>query len=295
MPPKKDTPLTLESRLPLTCTRKGTCCHGNVVRVTPWESARLARLLDLDHPSFVARFCTPCGTRLAFDGPLDHRQKPACRLYHQSNGCSAHLARPLACRLFPLARKRQSDRIEYFHQGPTFPCLSGCPEVTTLADLTVGDYVLAQDTVAPEAAQDAYLELVSDLADGALVLLLDSGLAASGDRRTLPAWRRLGETPPESWSALQILPTDWLQWRAALLTPDLPFDPDPTRFAKAHADLLQTRAQSAFGMLSEATPLVSASVTMMALSLLLAHTVGAPAATLAAEFCRTATSRGARG
>ena len=58
--------------------------------------------------------------------------------------------------------------------------------------LTVAEYLAGQAVDPGEAAQDAYLELMQQLADGAFVLLLESGLAASGDKQTLRAWRELG-------------------------------------------------------------------------------------------------------
>ena len=66
--------------LPLTCTREGTCCHGHVIWVNPWEVATLAGGMGLPVREFRQRYLDANGTRLAFDGPPDRRGKSACRL-----------------------------------------------------------------------------------------------------------------------------------------------------------------------------------------------------------------------
>jgi len=103
----------------------------------------------------------------------------------------------LVCRLYPLGRKRRGKELLYIHQGSGFPCLDGCPQVVNLPHLTVADYLAGQDVTAGVAAQDEYLELLQRLADGAFALLLESGLAESGDRLTLRLWRDLGKDSPE--------------------------------------------------------------------------------------------------
>ncbi|MFT7011938.1 MAG: hypothetical protein ACJAWR_001962, partial [Flavobacteriales bacterium] len=37
------TKLNLEDKLPLTCSRTGTCCHGKTVWLNPWELALISR------------------------------------------------------------------------------------------------------------------------------------------------------------------------------------------------------------------------------------------------------------
>ena len=44
-----------------------------------------------------------------------------------------------------------------------------------------------------EKAQDAYLEVMQNLAENAFTLLLDSGLAATGEKITLSMWRKMGQ------------------------------------------------------------------------------------------------------
>ena len=192
------TPVGLDARLPLTCSRAGACCHGNAVWLNPWELARLAAATGLAPAEFAARYTLDGGLRLAFDAPSRWRGLPACRLYGAEVGCTVHPARPLACRLFPLARERRGEAVAWTHAGDVLPCLASCPEVRALPALSVADYLAGQEVGPAVAAHDAYLELAQALADGAFVLLLDSGLAASGDRRTLRRWRALGAASDRS-------------------------------------------------------------------------------------------------
>jgi Fe-S-cluster containining protein len=261
--------------------------------VNPWEIARLAAALGVSAAECLARYTDAAGTRLVFDGPQDKRGGAACRLYREGQGCSVHEARPLACRLFPLGRRREGENVHFFHRGPVFPCLDGCPDVVAGPRVEVGLWLQEQQVEIAAAAQDACAELVSQLADGALVLLIDSGLAASGDRRTLGRWRRLAEMPIEQRAVL--LGDDWALWRGRLLAPEVPFDPDPAVFFRAHHDMLQQHAQLSFGALADAAALSDAATLMFALALHLGDTVGAYAQGLAKRWIGTAQSHGARG
>jgi len=286
------TAVALDTRLPLTCSRDGACCHGNAVWLSPWELARLAAATATPPARFHRERCVDGGLRLPFDGPADPRGLPACRLYAPSAGCSVHPARPLACRLYPLARERRGDAVRWVHAGPTLPCLATCPAAATLPSLSVADY-LADQAIAPgAAAQDAYLDVMQALADGAFVLLLESGLAASGDRRTLPRWRALGDATPDARAAA--LGDRWLD---LLLAPplDLPPDGAPGPFVAAHRALLEREAQAAFAALDTADALRDASARMLGLALHLGRGLGADPTALATRWIATARAHGARG
>ncbi len=285
-----DSQLTAADLLPLTCTRAGTCCHGKMVWVNPWELACLARASGETVAAFAGRACDFGGIRLRFDGPAGWQGLPACRLYDPLRGCTVHAGRPLSCRLYPLARQRRGKEVGYFHQGRRFPCLAGCPEVVTLPALSVQQYLAGQDSAPGEAAQDAYLEVMQELADGAFVLLLESGLAATGDRRTLGRWRSLGQAHPRALCAA--IPAEWLE---ALIAPACTDDlDDPLRFAARHQQLLQLRAQERFAALREEDPLREASCLMMALALQLGRALGCAPAALAQTWIATAKKHGAR-
>jgi Fe-S-cluster containining protein len=283
------TNLALTDSLPLTCTRSGTCCHGKMVWLNPWELARMAAAKGLTPRIFRDRHCEFGGIRLRFDSPPGWNGLAACSQYLPGRGCSVHAGRPLVCRLYPLGLKRHGKELLYIHQGSSFPCLEGCPQVLDLPHLTVADYLAGQDVTASVAAQDVYLELMQRLADGAFVLLLETGLAASGDRLTLRLWRELGEDHPEHL-AKRLGP----EWIDRLMLPDLGDGlDDPAAFCRRHHDMLRSQAQTSFGTLTDAAALREASGLMMGLALHLGRGLGANPVDLAGHWIVTAKKLGA--
>jgi Fe-S-cluster containining protein len=283
------TKLMLSDKLPLTCSRKGTCCHGNLVFLNPWELVCLAKEKKISPREFRALYCDLGGIRLRFEGEKDYRGKSACNQYVENFGCSVHLGRPLACRLFPIGRQIQSEEVNYIFQGTTFPCLDGCPEVVELPNLSVEEYLNGQETEQFENAQDEYLELMQNIADIAFTLLLDTELAASGDQKTLQVWRKHGTESPDSLA--EIIGEEWLE---ALLLPDISNHlKDSTSFVQAHNELLQAKAQAQFGELESCEDLHAAACIMMAIALYLAKGIGADPKSLSEHWIATAKSHGA--
>ena len=175
------------------------------------------------------------------------------------------------------------------YEGNEFPCLEGCPEVTGLPHLTVGEYLNGQVTEKFEKAQDAYLDLMQNLADIAFELLLDTGLAESGDMQTLPLWRKMGSELPEVL-ADRIGP-EWIDY---LMLPEITDDlEDPVLYALKHNDLLQAKAQQQFGVLLTNPELHKASVLIMGVALHLARGIGANPESLAEYWIITAKNHGA--
>lgn len=281
--------LSLTDTLPLSCTRSGTCCHGKSVWLNPWELARLAAAKNIAPRTFRDRYCEFGGIRLRFDGAAGWKNQAACSQYLPGKGCSVHVGRPLACRLYPLGRQRQGGRFQYIHRGSSFPCLEGCPEVVTLPQMTVAAYLAGQDAKPGEAAQDEYLELMQRLADGAFGLLLETGLAASGDKRTLGLWRELGSFPPEDLA--KRLGHEWLD---RLMLPDLGDGlGDPADFCRRHFEMLDGQAQSSFGALEDFDAVREASGLLMGLALHLGRGLGADPADLIGHWIGTAKDLGA--
>jgi Fe-S-cluster containining protein len=284
------TKLSLEDKLPLTCSRRGTCCHGNLVMLNPWELFCLAREKKVSAREFRDMYCESGGIRLRFDGKPGWREKKACSQYIDNFGCSVHVGRPLACRLFPLGRQIQSETLSYMHQGEVFPCLDGCPEVTDLEQMTVGEYLQGQQTQAFENAQNEYLQLMQSLADIAFELLLDTGLAESGDTETLPLWRKMGNEAPET--VANNIGSEWID---SLTIPEITDNADdPVLFAQKHRDLLLLKVQERFGSLQTMHEVHEASVLMMGLTLHLARSLGANPETLAEHWIDTAKKFGAK-
>jgi Fe-S-cluster containining protein/predicted house-cleaning noncanonical NTP pyrophosphatase (MazG superfamily) len=283
------TKLSLQDKLPLTCSRKGTCCHGNLVYINPWELVSLAKEKNITPREFKELYCDFGGIRLRFNGKEDARNKPSCSQYIENFGCSVHLGRPLACRLFPIGRQIQNEKANYLFQGTEFPCLNGCSEVTELPYLSVDEYLKGQETDNFEKAQDVYLDLMQNLADIAFTLLLDTSLASSGDKETLRQWRKMGAELPENL-AERINP----EWLDCLLLPEINDDlEDPILFAQKHNDLLQTKAQNDFEILQTNQEFQEASVLIMAVTLHIARAIGANPKNLSELWIETAKEHGA--
>jgi Fe-S-cluster containining protein len=265
------TKLSFEDTLPLTCTRAGTCCHGNVVMLNPWELFCLAREKKMGIKDFRNLYTEFGGVRLLFNGKGDWKEKPACSQYIPGFGCSVHLGRPLACRLFPLGRQIQSNETHYMHQGTTFPCLTDCPNVLELPQLSVGEYLKGQQTEQFEKGQDEYLELMQNLADIAFEFLLDTGLAQSLGAETIALWREMGNEAPEML-AMRI----GQEWIDRLMIPEISVDEvDANSFVQRHSELLQIRIQEVFGKAATNQELQDASIILMGIALHLARGLGA--------------------
>ena len=283
------TKLSIQDKLPLTCSRRGTCCHGNLVMLNPWELVCMAREKKITPREFRDLYCEFGGIRLRFDGEPGWREKRACSQYVSNFGCNVHLGRPLACRLFPLGRQKQSNEVHYIYQGDKFPCLEGCPEVSGLPLLNVGEYLNGQKTEKFEKAQDEYLGLMQNLADIAFELLLDTGLAESGDKKTLPMWRKTGNELPDTL-AVRI----GHEWMDSLMIPEISDETeDPVAFARKHRVLLQLKAQENFGSLQTNHEFHNASVLIMAVALYLARGLGANPGILVEHWIDTAKNHGA--
>ena len=286
----QNTILKLSNELPLTCSRAGNCCHGNKVLLNPWELACLAGKKKISAREFRNSYTEWCGVRLLFNGKVGYNGKQACAQYADETGCSVHIARPLACRLFPLGRQIQNGETVYMHQGETFPCLEGCSEVLNLPYYSVTEYLIEQQTEKWELAQNTYLELVQQLADIAFELLLDSDLAASGDKATLQQWRLMANETPE-----QLAKRIGEKWLDLLTIPYL--NPDilrPQLFCEQHIILLQEQLQVSFGNAQTMKELQEAAVLVMALALLLSVAVGAEPHSLISHWLDIAKSNGAQ-
>jgi hypothetical protein len=285
------TKLNIEDKLPLTCSRTGTCCHGKQVLLNAWELACLAREKKVTPREFRDLYCEYGGIRLKFDGEAGWKGQNACSQYIAGFGCSVHLGRPLCCRLYPLGRQIQSEEVIYIYEGNKFPCLEGCPEVSALPFLSVGQYLQGQASESFEKAQDEYLDLMQNLADIAFELLLDTGLAESGDWETLAIWRTMGRELPEALA--ERIGQEWID---DLMLPEIMEEvEDPVSFALKHYELLLIKAQEAFGALQTHKEIHEASVLIMGVALHLARGIGANPESLAEHWIATAKEHGAVG
>ncbi|HQO08717.1 MAG TPA: YkgJ family cysteine cluster protein [Clostridiales bacterium] len=283
------TKLNIDDKLPLTCSRAGACCFGNLVLINPWELVCLAREKKITPRAFRDLYCEYGGIRLRFNGKAGWKGKQACSQYLDDLGCSVYSARPLACRLYPLGRQIQNEVVQYIYQGDKFPCLEGCPEVAKLPYLSVGEYLIGQMTGQFEKAQDAYLEMMQSIADIAFMLILDTGLAGSGDKKTLPLWRKMGSELPEVLA--NRIGNEWID---RLILPEISDElEDPVSFVQKHNDLLQSKAQEQFEALQTDKELHEASVLMMGVALHLARSIGTDPKILSEHWIGIAKEHGA--
>lgn len=284
------TKLNTNSILPLTCSRSGTCCFGKAVMLNPWEVFNFSKEKKITPREFRDLYCEFGGIRLRFDGTEDNKGQQACSQYVDNLGCSVHNGRPLACRLYPLGRQIQFDKAHYIYEGDQFPCLTDCAEVLDLPKLSVHKYLKGQGADPFEQAQDAYLIIMQNIADIGFELLLDSGLAESGDTKTLTAWREIGNELPEV-SAERI----GEEWIDALMIPDITNElNNPIAFTQKHNDLLLLKMQEKFGGLQSFQEVHEASVLIIAVALHLSRGLGADTKGISEHWVETAKSHGAK-
>jgi uncharacterized protein len=263
-------PVGLEDRLPLSCTRLGTCCHGHRIMVSPWEIARLAHGLQVsaarvrDEHTRDGGTCLRADGMLGTQGPAAHRA-PACTWYADGHGCRAHGHRPLACRLYPLGRDRPAGTVRYYHLGPEFPCSTLCPSLDTSKRQSFGEYLIEQDTAAAEAAHDGYAAMAYGMVNAALVIA-DAGVmsrAQVGERFSV--LRRL--SPDERTTAMGT------GWYDLLTIPPVGWTIDASAFVAAHGHVLANMVQRHFSAANVDLALAVEVELLMALHL--GSTVGA--------------------
>jgi len=279
------TKLNLEDKLPLTCSRTGTCCHGKTVWLNPWELSCIAKEKKITRKEFIKLYCDFGGIKLKFDGEKVWKEQNSCSQYIPNFGCSVHLGRPLACRLYPLGRQIQNEEVHYIHEGKEFPCLEGCPEVFNLPQMSVGEYLQDQSADEFEKSQDEHLELMQKMADIAFELYLDTGLAQSGDTETLEQWIMLGDLTPDELNTK--IGQDWLD---AIVLPEIEFTKDPIQFTNQHTELLMVKAQEQFGSLITFEEVKNASVLIMGVALQLSRSFGADPKSLSIHWVEAAKS-----
>lgn len=254
--------------------------------LNPWELVSLSREKKITSREFRDLYCDFGGIQLRFDGKQDKKGQQACSQYINNVGCSVHLGRPLACRLYPLGRQIQFDKAHYMYEGDKFPCLTDCAEVLELPKLSVGDYLKGQGANPFEKAQDEYLVVMQNIADIAFELLLDSGLTASEKTESLLKWEEISNELPE-----RLAERIGQEWIDCLMLPAISNTTDNSIiFAHKHNDLLQLKAQEKFGGLKTNEELMEASILILGVALHLARGLGANPKEIAAHWIAIAKS-----
>lgn len=276
--------ITATEVLPLTCTREGTCCHGNQVLINPWELALLASHNKLTTKDFKNTFTEDGGIRLKFNGKENKYLKKSCSLYSEKIGCSSHENRPLACRLFPIGRQIQENKTEYFFEGEQFPCFKECPNVMNLKSLKLEDYLKGQKIKNHEYAQDAYLEVTQNLADIALTLLLDTNLTNEEQRETIQKWKDLG-----GFSLEKLTQISEVEIMNLIAIPDINVNlSNPKQFIEAHNEILQLHIQKRFNESKSNEEITFTCIKAMEMSLLISAAIGANLLELSEHWIKTA-------
>ena len=285
----KSNKLKMSDSLPLTCSRTGTCCHGKKVNLNPWELANLAHAKGLSTEEFRDKFCDFGGILLKFNGKPGWKNLNSCSQYVEGFGCSVHSGRPLACRLYPLGRQKQSEKIDYIFQGDEFPCLEGCPEVLELPKMTVATYIKDQNATEYEEAEDLYLELMQNIADVAFTLLLETGLAEKDNGITLQKWKDVG-----NYSSSELVGFIGEEWIDLLMLTTLENHiNDHNSFYQAHYKIIQNKLQIDCNSYTNISELSDGSALIIGLALYLARGLGVDISSLITLWINIAKENGA--
>jgi uncharacterized protein len=126
-----------DSAFSYTCHACNRCCRNKAIRVSPYEILRLARYLGLSTTEFIERHTEAGGT------VLRAKEYGDCGFLGE-RGCTVHPDRPLACRIYPLARWVSPDGVESFGHLTPHPRTEGVYGKSG----TVQDY-LDQQQLAP--------------------------------------------------------------------------------------------------------------------------------------------------
>jgi Fe-S-cluster containining protein len=124
--------LQRDSAFSYQCNVCSRCCHNKAIRVGAYEILRLARRLGITTTEFIERHTEAGGTVLR----MQDENNRGCIFLNQQ-GCGVHSDRPLACRLYPLARWVDADGTESFGHLTPHPKTEGIYGTSA----TVADYL----------------------------------------------------------------------------------------------------------------------------------------------------------
>jgi len=113
-----DFDLRRDSPFSYACHACNRCCRNKAIRVSPYEILRLARFLGISTTQFIENHTEAGGT------VLRPKENGDCGFLGE-RGCSVHPDRPLACRVYPLARWVSPDGEESFGHLTPHPKTEG--------------------------------------------------------------------------------------------------------------------------------------------------------------------------
>ena len=263
--------LELNDNLPLTCTLEGTCCFGNNVYINPWEIYNLSKGLKIQPQDFIHFHTTDGGIKLAFKGKYEKPSKKSCNLYDEKKGCSVHHHRPLACRLFPLGRRIQSNKTSYFFEGKNHPCLERCPSALDLPKLKLIDYIKQQKTANFEIVQEQYLDILQNIADTAFALYLETEAKLKDKGKTIKGWKNLTKK-----NNIEIGNLFTTERKKIILYPfDLNQNYDEKLFIENHISIIEQKIQEEINQIENLDEIISYSIHLIAISIFIGKSIGA--------------------
>jgi uncharacterized protein len=113
-----DFDMNRDSPFSYACYACNRCCRNKAIRVNPYEILRLARYLGITTTQFTENHTEAGGT------VLRPKENGDCGFLGE-RGCGVHPDRPLACRLYPLARWVTPDGNESFGHLTPHPRTEG--------------------------------------------------------------------------------------------------------------------------------------------------------------------------
>ena len=173
----RSSPFSYECRA---CSR---CCRGKVIRLNPYDVARLAEVCGTSTTEVLARWTSEGGATLA-------RHSDGTCVFLGPHGCSVHPGRPLVCRLYPLGRRLDPDGTERFAEVEPHPQTEGIYGTKG----SVEDFLRSQDVARHIAAADPYVDALKAMvtalaarADTAALTELTEDVAAAARRPPVPS------------------------------------------------------------------------------------------------------------
>jgi uncharacterized protein len=145
-----------DSAFSYTCHACNRCCHNKAIRVNPYEILRLARYLGISTTQFIERHTEAGGT------VLRPKENGDCGFLSE-RGCSVHPDRPLACRLYPMARWVTSNGAESFGHLTPHPRTEGVYGKSGTVQDYLDDQQLAPYFEMSERYGKLYLKMVDML------------------------------------------------------------------------------------------------------------------------------------
>ena len=158
--------LRRDSRFSYACRQCNRCCSRKIIKLNPYEVARLSANRGISTTDFIRTFTLAHGTVLKLTDSGD------C-IFRTPRGCAVHPDRPLVCRLYPLGRHVGANGEESFSLLPPHPESEG----VFGREGTVADYLDAQDAEPYMDSVGQYLALLGRM----LTALRAAGPDATGE------------------------------------------------------------------------------------------------------------------